>query len=116
MTNISGVLARVFVPDLDAVIPLYQALAEVGEVSRFTFRDLDLAQVGPFLLLAGNTGAYRDRVATILVKQLPPVIAALEGAGGQVIEGPSPAPKGSRLIARHPDGSIFEYIEAAGRQ
>jgi hypothetical protein len=35
----------------------------------------------------------------------------LDGAGGQIIEGPSPAPNGDRLIARHPDGSIFEYIE-----
>ena len=65
----------------------------------------------PFLLLAGNTAAYRDRTATILVERLPPVIAALEGAGGQIIDGPSPAPNGDRLIARHPDGSVFEYIE-----
>jgi hypothetical protein len=28
------------------------------------------------------------------------------------IEGPSPAPNGDRLIARPPDGSVFEYIEA----
>jgi len=116
MANINGVLVRVFVPDLDAAIPLYQKLAEVTEVSRFTFRDVELARVGPFLLLAGNTAAYQDRVATILVRQLSPVIAAVTSAGGQVIEGPSPAPNGDRLIARHPDGSVFEYIEAAGGQ
>jgi hypothetical protein len=108
MANINSVLARVFVPDLDAAIPLYQALAQVSEVSRFSFRDVELAQAGPFLSLAENTGAYRDRVATILVEQLPPVIAALEAAGAQIIEGPSPAPNGDRLIARHPDGSVFE--------
>ena len=111
MPNINGVLARVFVADLDAAIPLYQALAQVSNVTRFSFRDVELAQAGPFLLLAGNTGGYRDRTATILVEQLPPVIAALEGAGGQIIEGPSPALNGDRLIARHPDGSVFEYIE-----
>ena len=70
MTNINGVLARVFVSGLDAAIPLYQELADVAEVNHFTFRDVRLAQVGPFLLLAGNTAAYRDRVATILVEQL----------------------------------------------
>jgi hypothetical protein len=43
-------------------------------------------------LLAGNTGAYRDRVATILVEQLPPVIAALEAAGAQIIEAPRQRP------------------------
>jgi hypothetical protein len=87
MTNIRGVLARVFVSDLDAVLPLYSELAGTTEVRRFGFRDVELAQVGPFLLLAGNTGA-------------------------EVVEGPSAAPNGARLIARHPDGSVFEYIES----
>ena len=77
MTNINGVLARVFVSGLDAAVPLYQELAGVADVSHFTFRDAQLAQVGPFLLLAGNTPAYRDRVATILVEQLGPVITGM---------------------------------------
>jgi predicted enzyme related to lactoylglutathione lyase len=111
MPNINGVLARVFVDDLDAALPLYQELAGVTEVNRFSFRDVQLAQAGPFLLLAGNTQAYRDRVATVLVSRLEPVITAIENAGGSVLEGPSPAPNGARLIARHPGGLIFEYIQ-----
>jgi hypothetical protein len=55
MSNISGVVARVF---------------------------------GPFLLLSGDTARYRDRVATILVRHLPPVIAAIQAAA-------APAPYGS---------------------
>lgn len=51
-------------------------------VRRFSFRDVELAQVGPFLLLAVNTAGYRDRAAAILVRQLPPVIAAIEDAAG----------------------------------
>jgi hypothetical protein len=115
MTNINGVLARVFVSGLDAAIPLYQELADAAGVNRFTFRDVQLAQVGPFLLLVGNTAAYRDRVATILVEQMGPVITAIESAGGEIVEGPSTAPNGARLIARHPDGSVFEYIENGRR-
>jgi predicted enzyme related to lactoylglutathione lyase len=110
MPNISEVLARVFVPDLDAAIPLYEELAQ-ARAEKFGFRDVELARVGPFLLLAGNTAAYRDRTATISVASLAPVLAALESAGGEVIEGPAPAPNGARLIARHPDGAVFEYIE-----
>jgi predicted enzyme related to lactoylglutathione lyase len=110
MSNITGVTARVFVEDLETAIPLYQQLAQTTAVSHFTFRDVRLAQVGPFLLLSG-TRQYRDRVATLLVRKLPPVIAAIEHAGGHILEGPSPAPNGDRLIARHPDGSVFEYIE-----
>jgi predicted enzyme related to lactoylglutathione lyase len=110
MPNISKVLARVFVSDLDAAIPLYEELAQ-ARAERFGFRDVELARVGPFLLLAGNTAAYRDRTATIQVARLAPVLAALESAGGEVVEGPAPAPNGARLIARHPDGAVFEYIE-----
>lgn len=110
MANISKVLARVFVPDLDAAVPLYEELAQ-AEAERFSFRDVQLARVGPFLLLAGNTGAYRDRTATVQVASLAPVLTALRAAGGEILEGPSPAPNGARLITRHPDGAIFEYIE-----
>ncbi|MFJ4920341.1 VOC family protein [Streptomyces sp. NPDC088725] len=111
MPNITGVVARVFVDDLEAAIPLYQQLAQTAAVNRFAFHEVQLAQVGPFLLLSGDTAAFRDRVATVLVRQIPPVIAAIERAGGQILDGPSPAPNGDRLIARHPDGSVFEYIE-----
>jgi hypothetical protein len=38
MPNISRVLARVYVEDLEAAIPLYQELAQVADVSRFGFR------------------------------------------------------------------------------
>ena len=110
MPNIGKVLARVFVSDLDDAIPLYEELAQ-ERAEKFGFRDVELARVGPFLLLAGNTAAYRDRTATIQVGSLAPVLAALESAGGEVIEGPAPAPNGARLIARHPDGAVFEYIE-----
>jgi hypothetical protein len=110
MPNISEVLARVFVPDIDAAIPLYEELAQ-AQAEKFSFRDVELARVGPFLLLAGDATAYLNRTATITVRSLAPVLAALKTAGGEVIEGPAPAPNGPRLIARHPDGSVFEYIE-----
>ena len=110
MPNISMVLARVFVSDLKAAIALYEELAQT-QAERFAFRDLELARIGPFLLLAGDTAGYRDRTATIQVASLEPVLAALKSAGGEVVEGPAQAPNGARLIARHPDGAVFEYIE-----
>jgi hypothetical protein len=56
--NISKVLARVLVSDLDAAVPLYEEFAQ-ARAEKFGFRDMELARVGPFLLLAGNTAAYR---------------------------------------------------------
>jgi predicted enzyme related to lactoylglutathione lyase len=111
VTNIQGVLARVFVDDLDATIPFYEGLTR-QTAHRFGFRDVQAARVGSFLLFAGDTEAYRDRVATVLVRDLGPVLEALTSSGGSVVEGPAPAPNGARLIARHPDGSVFEYIES----
>jgi predicted enzyme related to lactoylglutathione lyase len=111
MSNIIGVLARVFVDDLDAALVLYRSLADGQEPVRFRFGAVELARVGPFLLLSGDTAAYRNRVATLLVRALEPVMTELERAGGEILEGPSPAPRGRRLIARHPDGAVFEYIE-----
>jgi len=110
--NIIGVLARVFVEDLEAALPIYCELAGGQEPVRFGFGEVDLTRVGPFLLLSGNTAGYRDRVATLLVRSLDPVLDALAENGGQVVDGPAKGPNGRRLIARHGDGSVFEYIES----
>ncbi len=111
MSNITGVIARVVVDDLDTAIPLYQGLAGGAEVSRFGFRDVELASVGPFLLLSGNTAPYSNRVATLLVTDLSLVVDELERAGAEIIDGPAAGPNGDRLIARNPDGAVFEYIQ-----
>lgn len=111
MSNIAEVIARVYVDDLDEALPLYCDIAGVKTVDRFRFRDLDVASVGPFLLLSGNTKPYHNRVATIIVNDLPHVITILKRWSAEILEGPINAPKGARLIARHPDGCVFEYIE-----
>jgi predicted enzyme related to lactoylglutathione lyase len=115
-SNIQRVIARVVVDDLNRALPLYQGLAGVQEPKRFGFRGVELASVGPFLLLSGNTAAFSDRVATILVADLELVITELQRAGGTLLEGPSDSPGGMRLVARHPDGAVFEYIETGAEQ
>lgn len=112
MSNITAVLARVVVDDLDQAIPLYQALAGGEPVQRFDFRGVQLASVGPFILLAGaDVAEYADRTATLLVQDIKRIASAIVQAGGDIIEGPSPGPTGDRLIARNPDGAVFEYIQ-----
>ncbi len=34
--------------------------------------------------------------------------------GADVIAGPVPTPVGRNLIARHPDGAIYEYVDRRG--
>jgi len=116
MANIVAVLARVIVDDLDLALPLYQRLAGTDDVKRFRFGAVELASVGPFLLLSGATAAYADRVATLLVQDLAPVVADITKAGGTLIDGPSAGPNGDRLIARDPDGAVFEYIRVPAQR
>jgi hypothetical protein len=114
--SIRQVLARVYVASLDDALPLYQRLAGDTPVHRFRFREIELARVGPFLLLAGSPealGPYRDRAASVLVDDVDEVGQEIAKAGGEILERSSPGPNGERLIAQHPDGTVFEYLEGA---
>jgi hypothetical protein len=113
MAIIEAVLARVFVDDIDLALPVYVDLAGGGPPRRFTFRDVDLAWVGPFLLLhvPPEQRASYERVATLLVNDIEAAASIVRSAGGTILEGPAGAPNGSRMIAEHPDGAIFEYVQ-----
>ncbi len=111
--TILGVLARIYVDDIDAALPLYRELADGASPHRFAFRRLRLAKVGSFLLIEGADEEIRSHSATIAVRDVDAVARAIEEAGGELIEGPAPGPSGPRLIARHPDGSIIEYVQPA---
>ena len=110
-SNIRAVIADVEVEDLEAAIPLYRELAGDVEVRRFPYRDLELALVGPFLLYSGPLEKYVSQKATVIVDSLDPVLKALSRAGAEVLEEPSTVPNGTRFAARHPDGSVFEYMQ-----
>lgn len=109
--NIRGVLARVYVDDIGAALPLYQDLASGEAPHLFEFRHLRLAKVGPFLLVEGADDETRSHSATIAVRDVDTVARAVKEAGGELVDGPAPGPNGPRLIARHPDGSVIEYIQ-----
>ncbi len=109
--NLRGALARIHVNDLDAAVPLYRELADGEDAHVFRFRDLRLARIGPFLLIEGADDEVRSHAATIVVGDIDLVASTVSAAGGELIDGPSPAPSGPRLVARHPDGSVIEYIQ-----
>jgi hypothetical protein len=113
VSNIVKVIARVTVPELSTAVPFYQELGGAEQASTFQYAGVHLASVSPFLLLSGDrAAAFSDRRATLVVRDLKPVTTALHNAGGHILDGPAPGPSGTRMIARHPDGSVFEYIEA----
>ncbi|MBO9704628.1 MAG: VOC family protein [Arthrobacter sp.] len=109
-SHILASLARIHVDDLDAAVPFYSGLT--GETPhRFGFRDMDLAKVGSFLLVAGADENVRSHAATLVVRGLYRLAEEIIERGGTLLEGPEPGPNGARLVARHPDGSVVEYIE-----
>jgi hypothetical protein len=113
MSIVSAVLARVVVEDIDQALPIYEALSGADGVRRFQFGDVELAWVGNFLLLSGapDSLANYQRVATLIVSDMAAAVAVVRENAGTVLEGPGDAPNGPRMIARHGDGDVFEYIE-----
>jgi predicted enzyme related to lactoylglutathione lyase len=52
-----------------------------------------------------------SQTATVVVDSLDPVLDALRKAGGELLEAPNEVPNGTRIVARHPDGAVFEYMQ-----
>ena len=53
----------------------------------------------------------RKVAATIAVKDVDETRQVLEEMGAAVLAGPLPTPVGRNLIARHPDGAVYEYAD-----
>jgi predicted enzyme related to lactoylglutathione lyase len=104
---------------LEPAIAFYEAVQGVALDRRFSMpsRGLELATVGGFVLVAGGAEAL-SRVqhvqATIAVEALEPVIAAMSAAGAAILDGPRDVPTGRNLTARHPDGTVVEYVQPRG--
>jgi predicted enzyme related to lactoylglutathione lyase len=110
-SNIRAMIANVEVESLEDAIPLYRELAGDVDVRRFPYRELELALVGPFLLYAGPLEKYVSQTATVIVDSLDSVLDTLDKAGAEILEAPNDVPNGTRIVARHPDGSVFEYMQ-----
>jgi predicted enzyme related to lactoylglutathione lyase len=110
---VRGVTVRIVVDDLGASVPFYEAITGEAAV-RFSYGDVELARLGGFLLLAGPPAAIvaLTRVsATILVDDVPAVAALVQEHGGEILSGPHDGTSGRNLVARHPDGAVFEYVD-----
>jgi predicted enzyme related to lactoylglutathione lyase len=107
---ITGVIIRRPVDDLAVAIPFYESLT--GETAhRFASGGVELAAVGPFLLFTAGEHANRiaQVAATLTVDDLPATEKLLTGLGAEIIAPATATPNGHRLIARHPDGAVYEY-------
>ncbi|MFF7093866.1 VOC family protein [Streptomyces rubradiris] len=114
--EILGASLRICVDDLDTAIPFYEQLTG-GRALRFTRGGVEVAAVGSFLLMSGpeeELEILRKVAATIAVKDVEEARRLLTGLGARVVAGPVPTPAGRNLLAVHPDGSVFEYVDQRG--
>jgi predicted enzyme related to lactoylglutathione lyase len=114
--EIQGTSLRVCVDDLAAAVPVYEKLTG-AEAVRFGTGPVSVAAVGPFLLMSGPPGhldVLRRIAATLAVADVEEAVADLRAVGAEVLAGPQHTPAGRSVVARHPDGSIFEYVDRTG--
>ncbi|GHH93033.1 hypothetical protein GCM10017779_34900 [Streptomyces capillispiralis] len=111
--EILGATLRVCVDDIETAIPFYERLAG-GRALRFERGGVEVAAVGCFLLMSGPAAeldVLRKVAATIAVQDVEEAREVLAGMGADIIAGPLPTPVGRNLIARHPDGAVYEYAD-----
>ncbi|WP_223291050.1 VOC family protein [Streptomyces avicenniae] len=109
------VLVRVFLaPEaIEAGIGFYERLQGRSADARFTFGALRLATVGAFLLIAGTEEElrpYRATTGTLLVDDVRPYHDRLVAEGAAVVLPLQEVPTGAGFTARHPDGTVVEYV------
>ncbi|PZT70951.1 VOC family protein [Streptomyces sp. SW4] len=111
--DILGATLRIYVDDLDKAIPFYEGLAG-GRALRFERGGVEVAAVGCFLLMSGPESQLellRKVAATIAVTDVEEAHRTLSELGADIVAGPLPTPAGRNLIARHPDGTVYEYVD-----
>ncbi|MFE9448552.1 VOC family protein [Streptomyces sp. NPDC006739] len=114
--EILGASLRICVDDLEAAIPFYERLAD-GRALRFERGGVQVAAIGSFLLMSGPEAeleVLRKVAATIAVQDVDEAHRLLTGLGAHILAGPVPTPGGRNLLAMHPDGAVFEYVDQQG--
>ncbi|MFJ2112174.1 MULTISPECIES: VOC family protein [unclassified Streptomyces] len=111
--EILGTTLRIYVDDLETSAAFYERLTG-SPALRFERGGVSVAAVSCFLLMSGPEAEMeilRKVTATVAVKDLDAAHTALTEVGAKVVVGPVVTPAGRNLIAAHPDGSVFEYVD-----
>ena len=111
-------MSRVYVHDMNGAVMFYETLC--GEKCNLRFRydemKLELAGVGPLLIIAGTDEAlapFRGTSFTMRVDSIEEVKSYLLGNGAVIERDVRKVPTGWNMTARHADGTTVEYVEFA---
>lgn len=103
---------------LDKTVAFYEALQQVACTRRVTIAETGViaAKVGAFLILAGDGEAMsvaRQVDGIFYVDDLAAFASRVEESGGELLHPARAVTGGRNFTARHPDGLVIEYFEAA---
>jgi predicted enzyme related to lactoylglutathione lyase len=116
--KILNILVRRCLPleRFDAAVSFHEEL--IGQKARLRFDypayQLKLAQVASMLFIAGTEESLAPFVAThasFMVDDLQAYASYLPTVGAEILRPPKVVPTGWNMLARHPDGSLIEYVE-----
>lgn len=116
--KVLNILVRRYLPleSFEEAVAFHETL--IGQKARLKFDyreyDLKLAQVASILFIAGTDESLAPFVAThatFLVDDIEGFTAHLPTVGAEVLKPPKPVPTGWNMLARHPDGTLIEYVE-----
>ncbi|MEV0322723.1 VOC family protein [Streptomyces sp. NPDC050658] len=101
---------------LESVTAYYEQLLGEERDMWFTYPDLGLglAAVGGFLLIEGTdetVAPFRETAGTLLVDDARKYLDRLTASGAEITDPLKPVPTGAGFSARHPDGTVVEYVE-----
>lgn len=101
---------------LEAVTAYYERLLGTERDMWFTYpqAQLGLAAVGGFLLIEGEESVleeYRATTGTLLVDSVDTYLERLLASGAEILTERHTVPTGAGFTARHPDGTVIEYVE-----
>jgi len=116
--EIYNIINRVFVVPgmMEETISFYEELTgeKAGMRLDYTQMRLQLAQVGRFLIIAGeenDLAPFIKTSLTLLVDSIEEYKNFLESSGAEILEPPKVVPTGINMRVKHPDGLIAEYVE-----
>jgi predicted enzyme related to lactoylglutathione lyase len=111
-----GMAVPVFTENIDAAIERYGALTGETVQQRFLLADrgITIALLGSLTIISGEESAIaplRNVRATFIVDSLAEYEVHLRATGATILQAPRPTPAGKNMVARDPEGAVFEFVE-----
>lgn len=107
---------RVFTENVEQSLALLQQLVgrEVDMRFKMPADGLEIVAIGDFCLVGGAAevlAPIRACQGPVIVDDLTATTAALLAGGAEITKPEAQSPSGRYLYARHPDGTLVEYVQ-----